>query len=115
MSKLSLAAALMLAATKLQAQAQAPQVFGPEHITDVYRVSLDRDALLLESINDVIKAKNIRDSQVIISSGSLQDCTHHVVASTAAKPQNENTPVKGPSAIPSQSGSSADAEARIHI
>jgi hypothetical protein len=34
MSKLLLASALILAATKLQAQAPAPQVFGPVHISD---------------------------------------------------------------------------------
>jgi uncharacterized protein len=115
MSKLSLAAALILAATKFQAQAPAPQVFGPEHITDVYRVSLDRDALLLESIDDVIKAKNIRDGQVIISSGSVQDCTYHFVASTALKAQNEYRTVKGPSEILSAGGIIADGEPHIHI
>jgi uncharacterized protein len=115
MSKLSLASALVLVATKLQAHAPAPQVFGPEHITDVYRVSLDRDALLLESINDVIKAKNIRDGQVFISSGSVQDCTYHFVASTALKAQNEYRTVKGPSEILSASGIIADGEPHIHI
>lgn len=59
MSKLILASALILAGTNLQAQAAAPRVCGPDRITDVYRVSLDRGALLLESIDDVIKQKNI--------------------------------------------------------
>ncbi len=115
MSKLILASALILAATKLQAQAPAPQVFGPDRITDVYRVSLDRGALLLESIDDVLKAKNIRDGQVVISSGSVQECTYHFVASTAAKAQNEYRTVKGPSEILSASGIIADGETHIHI
>lgn len=115
MSKLLLASALILSATELQAQAPAAQVFGPDHITDVYRVSLDRGALLLESVDDVIKAKNIRDGQVILSSGSVQECTYHFVASTALKAQNEYRTVKGPSEILSGGGIIADGEPHIHI
>ena len=115
MGKLLLVSALLLGATKLRAQVPAPQVFGPDHITEVYRVSLDRGALLLESINDVIQAKGIRDSQVIISSGSVQECTYHFVASTAVKAQNEYRTVKGPSEILSGGGVIADGEPHIHI
>jgi predicted DNA-binding protein with PD1-like motif len=115
MSKLLLASALILAGTKLEAQTPAPLVFGPDHTTDVYRVSLDRGALLLESIDDVIKAKNIRDGQVVISSGSVQECTYHFVASTALKAQNEYKTVKGPSEILSGGGIIADGEPHIHI
>jgi uncharacterized protein len=115
MSKLLLAAALILAGMNLAAQAPAPHVFGPDHITDVYRVSLDRNALLLESIEDVIKAQGIRDGQVIISAGSVQDCTYHYVASTALKAQNEFRTVKGPSEILSAGGIIADGEPHIHI
>jgi predicted DNA-binding protein with PD1-like motif len=81
----------------------------------VYRVSLDRGALLLESIQDVIKAKDIRDGQVMISSGSVQECTYHYVASTALKAQNEFRTVKGPSEILSAGGIIADGEPHIHI
>ena len=115
MSKLLLASALIMAATKLQAQAPSPQVFGPDQTTEVYRVSLDRGALLLESVEDVIKAKNIRDGQVTISSGSVQECTYHFVASTALKAQNEFRTVKGPSEILSGGGIIADGEPHIHI
>src|SRR3954453_525037 len=115
MSKSFLASALILAATTLQAQTPAPQVFGPDHSTEVYRVSLDRGAPLLESIQDVIKAKNIRDGQVIISSGSVEECTYHYVASTALKAQNEYRTVKGPSEILSGGGIIADGEPHIHI
>jgi len=115
MSKFFLASALLVAATKLQAQTPAPQVFGPDYTTDVYRVSLDRGAPLLESIENVIKEKNIRDGQVIISSGSVQGCTYHYVASTAPKAQNEYRTVKGPSEILSGGGIIADGEPHIHI
>src|SRR6476659_8114026 len=114
MSKFLLASALIIAATNLQAQAPAPQVFGPDHTTDVYRVSLDRGALLLESVEDVIKAKNIRDGQVTISSGSVQECTYHFVASTALKAQNKYRTVKGPSEILSGGGIIADGEPHLH-
>ena len=115
MGRLSLASALILGATNLHAQAPAPQMFGPDHIANVYRVSLDRDALLLESINDVIRSKGIRDGEVIISAGSVQECTYHFVASTDLKAQNEYRTVKGPSEILSGGGIIADGEPHIHI
>ncbi|MBV8828628.1 MAG: DNA-binding protein [Acidobacteriaceae bacterium] len=115
MSRTVLVSVFIVAAAKLEAQAPSPQVFGPDHITNVYRVSLDRGALLLESIQDVIKEKNIRDGQVIISAGSVQECTYHYVASTALKAQNEYRTVKGPSEILSGGGIVADGEPHIHI
>jgi len=115
MTRLLLTSALMLAATELQAQGPAPEIFGPDHITGVYRVSLDRGALLLESIDDVIRSKGIRDGQVIISSGSVQECTYHFVASTALKAQNEYRTVSGPSEILSGGGIIADGEPHVHI
>lgn len=96
-------------------KAPAPEIFGPDHITDIYRVSLDRGALLLESINDVIRSKSIRDGQVIISSGSVQECTYHFVASTALKAQNEYRTVAGPSEILSGGGIIADGDPHTHI
>lgn len=115
MARLVVVSALILAATKLWAQAPAPQVFGPDHITEVYRVSLDRGALLLESINHVIQSKGVRDGQVIISSGSVDECTYHFVASTDLKAQNEYRTIKGPSEILGGGGIIADGEPHIHI
>ena len=115
MARLLLALALILAVTNLHAQAPVPQVFGPDQITGVYRVSLDRGALLLESINDVIRSKAVHDGQVIISSGSVEECTYHFVASTDLKAQNEYRTVKGPSEILSGGGIIADGEPHIHI
>lgn len=116
-SFLATAAFLILAsAADSYAQASAaPQVFGPDHITKVYRVSLDRGALLLESIKQVIKDKNIQDGQVTISSGSVQECSYHYVATVAQKPDNKYVTVKGPSEILSGSGIIADGEPHIHI
>ncbi len=115
MCKLLLASALILAATKLQGQAPELQVFGPGHIADVYQVSLGRGALLLESIDEVIKAKNVRDGQIIISAGSVHECTYHFVTSAALKAQNEYRTVKGPSEILSGGGIIADRAPHIHI
>jgi predicted DNA-binding protein with PD1-like motif len=115
MPKTLLASVLIVAAAKLQAQVPLPRVFGPDHIANVYRVSLDRGDLLLESIDDVIKEKNIRDGQVMISSGSVQECTYHHVSSLARKAQNEYKTVKGPSEILSGGGMVADGEPHIHI
>lgn len=115
MFKLLLVSPLILAAIELAAQTPAPHVFGPDQLSDVYRVSLDRGALLLESIDDVIKAKNIQDGQVIISAGSVDECTYHFVASTALKAQDEYKTVKGPSEILSGGGIIADGQPHIHI
>jgi hypothetical protein len=117
-TKIKLMAALLTGAICLYGQTGLPasvQVFEGAHIADVYRVSLDRDALLLESITDVIKAKNIADGQVIISSGSVQECTYHYVTSTALKANNEYKTVKGPSEILSGGGIIADGQPHIHI
>lgn len=56
--KFVMTAALLTTATYSYGQTagrSAVRVFGDAHITAVYRVSLDRDALVLESIMDVIE------------------------------------------------------------
>jgi hypothetical protein len=113
-----LLAALLTVATRSYGQTGVPvsvQVFDSANIADVYRISLDRDALLLESITNVIKAKKIADGQVIISSGSVQECTYHYVTSTAVKANNEYKTVKGPAEILSGGGIIADGQPHIHI
>lgn len=90
-------------------------VFGAAHVQDVYRVVLDRNALLLESILDVIQQKNIQDGQVLVTSGSVQECTYHYVTSTALKAKNEFKTVKGPFEILNAGGLIADGEPHIHI
>ena len=73
-----------------------PRVFGGAQVQEVYRVLLDRDDLLLESIIDIIKQKNIQDGEVLVSSGSVQECTYHYVATTEMKAKNAYKTVKGP-------------------
>ena len=79
--------ALLLAVVVTQA-ADMVQVFGTAHVEEVYRVLLDRDALLLESIKDVIKQKGVEDGQIFVTAGSVQECTYHYVTSIDQKPVN---------------------------
>jgi predicted DNA-binding protein with PD1-like motif len=112
------AAALLLtqpAGRAAEAKTPEPRIFGGAQIQEVYRVLLDRDALLLESIDDVIKQKNIRDGEVLVTAGSVQECTYHYVATTEMKSKNVFKTVKGPFEILNAGGIIADGEPHIHI
>lgn len=98
-----------------QAADTAPRIFGPAQVQEVYRVLLDRDALLLESILDVIKQKGVHDGHVSITAGSVQECTYHYVVSTATKPKDVFKTVKGPFEILNGGGIVADGQPHIHI
>jgi predicted DNA-binding protein with PD1-like motif len=113
----AIAAALLAQSAGLAADAgaPAPRTFGPAQIEQVYRVLLDRDALLLESIKDVIREKDIQDGQVLVTAGSVQDCTYHYVTSTASKAKDEFKTVKGPFEILNAGGIVAAGEPHIHI
>jgi len=121
--KTSIAITLLLAAFFSSASfssaqtsaATPPKIFEPAQIQAVYRVLLDRDALLLESILDVIHQKNIQDGYVMVGSGSVQTCTYHYVTSTAQKPVNAYKTVKGPFEILNAGGIVAAGEPHIHI
>ena len=93
----------------------APRVFAAAQVQEVYRVVLDRDALLLESIMDVIKQKNVQDGHVMITAGSLQECTYHYVVSTAQKPKDVYRTVKEPMEILNGGGIIADGVPHLHI
>ena len=92
-----------------------PRVFGAAQVKEVYRVVLDRDALLLESILDVIKQKDIQDGHVMVTAGSVQECTYHYVTSTETKPKDEFRTVKGNFEILNGGGIIANGEPHIHI
>jgi len=89
-----------------------PTVFGTVQVSGVYRVILDRDALLLESIRDVIKQKNVQDGQVFVTAGSVKNCTFHYVTSTA---RNAYKTVEGPVEILNAGGIIADGEPHLLI
>src|SRR5882757_5437542 len=113
----AIVAILLVLTTTIAAQTPASQatIFEPTQIQSVYRILLDRDALLLESILDVIKQKKIQDGYVLIGAGSVQTCTYHYVTSTALKPINAFKTVKGPFEILNASGIIAAGEPHIHI
>lgn len=112
---LTLFLVLLLTGAAAMAQPPAPKVFGGAKIVDVYRVVLDRDALLLESIQEVIRQKGIQEGHVSVTAGSLQECTFHYVTSTDAKPKDEFKTVKGPYEILNAGGIIAGGEPHIHI
>jgi hypothetical protein len=90
-------------------------VFGTAQVQEVYRVVLDRNSLLLESILDVIKQKNVQDGEVFVTAGSVQKCTYHYVTSTAPKSKDEYRTVEGPFEILNAGGLIAAGEPHIHI
>lgn len=95
--------------------APPPKVFGVARVSEVYRVVLDRDALLLESIIEVIQKYDVRDGEVLVTAGSVQDCPYHYVTSTAQKPVNAYRTAKGPLEILQAGGLIANGEPHIHI
>ena len=107
--------ATLLIGTPARAADPSVRTFGVAQVQEVYRILLDRDALLLESIVDVIKEKNVQDGEVLVTSGSVQECTYHYVTSTAAKPKNAYKTVKGPYEILNAGGIIAAGEPHIHI
>lgn len=71
--------------------------------------------MLLESINSVIKQKNVQDGHVMVTAGSVSECTYHYVTSTATKPVDAFKTVKGPFEILNAGGIIANGEPHIHI
>jgi predicted DNA-binding protein with PD1-like motif len=92
-----------------------PKIFAGAKVEEVYRVALDRGALLLESINEVIRQKNIQEGQVLVTAGSVEECTFHYVETTDAKPKNAVKTVKGPYELLSAGGVIAGGEPHLHI
>ena len=93
----------------------AVQTFGGAKVEEIYRMILDRDALLLESIQDAIRQKNVQDGQVMVTAGSLQECAFHYVASMDKKPRDVFKTVKGPYEILNMGGVIASGESHIHM
>ena len=98
-----------------EASAPKPKVFGPSQTQEVYRVLLDRDAFLLESVAEVIKEKQVQDGHVAVTAGSVQECTYHYVTSTANRPKDEYKTVKSPFEILGAAGIIANGEPHLHI
>lgn len=107
---------LILIAVCLSSAAAGPvTAFPSNQVRDVYRVVLDRGALLLESILAVIKQNDVQDGHVMVTAGSVSECTYHYVTSTAQKPVDTFKTVKGPFEILNAGGIIAAGEPHIHI
>lgn len=116
MRKLAAPAALLLFALSATAAAGAEfRIFEATRADEVFRVVLDRNALLLETINAVIKQKGIEDGHVTVTAGSVSECTYHYVASAAVKPVDVFKTVKGAFEILNAGGIIANGQPHIHM
>jgi predicted DNA-binding protein with PD1-like motif len=107
---------LSLALPILCAESGTPAaIFGGAQVKEVYRIRLDRDALLLESILEAIKKHDIQDGAVLTAAGSLQECTFHGVTSFAEKPVQKFTTLKEPLEILNINGIIAAGEPHLHM
>ncbi|HUP03986.1 MAG TPA: PPC domain-containing DNA-binding protein [Bryobacteraceae bacterium] len=110
---LSAAGVLPLAANAADAAPQA--VFGGAQIQEVYRIRLDRGDPLLESIEAVIKERNIQDGIVLTGVGSLETCTYHAASTLAPSAEDKYFTVKGPMELLNLDGVIAAGEPHIHM
>jgi len=94
---------------------EMPKIFGGAQMQEIYRMRLDRDDMLLESILEFIQKNNIQDGAVMTAAGSLQECTFHGVESLAAKPEQKFTTRKGPMEILNVNGVIAAGEPHLHM
>ena len=91
------------------------KVFGGAQVQEVFRLRLDRDDLVLESLLAAIKEHDIQDGAVLSAVGSVQDCTYHAVKTMAATAEDQTINVKGPTEILGANGIIAAGEPHIHI
>ena len=70
---------LALAALTPAIFAQQVRVFDGARTEEIHRIVLDRGAGLLESINGVIRDKQIADGHVMVTAGSVSECTCHII------------------------------------
>lgn len=115
MMKLGIICGVAAAGALLAQDGKLPNIYGGARIEEVYRMRLDRDDLLLESILDLIKKHDIQDGAVLTAAGSLQECTFHGVVSLAAKPEQKFTTVKEAMEILNVNGIIAAGEPHLHM
>lgn len=98
---------IAIAVLALSAIAQEPAVF-PANMSKVYRIRIDKDANLLESIQAAIKKNGIQDGAVLTAAGSLGECTFHGVGGTKQS-------IKEDMEINHLGGIIANAEPHLHV
>jgi predicted DNA-binding protein with PD1-like motif len=98
-----------------QAPGNSTKFFAGGQIQEIYRLNLDRDEGLLESIDAAIKQYDIQDGAVLTAAGSTRECTYHYVKSTAARAEDVYVTARGAAEILSATGIIAAGEPHIHI
>ncbi|MFB3777998.1 MAG: PPC domain-containing DNA-binding protein [Bryobacteraceae bacterium] len=91
------------------------KLFGGAQVQEIFRLRLDRDDLVLESVQDAIRQHDIQDGAVLTALGSVQDCTYHNVKSLAPTAEQQYTTVKGPTEILNANGIIAAGEPHLHV
>jgi predicted DNA-binding protein with PD1-like motif len=90
------------------------KVYAGAHIDEIYRVSLVRGDLVLESINQAIRQHGIQDGAVLTMAGATSECTYHYMKDSE-KDEDVIVHQKGAAEIIGASGIIANAEAHVHI
>lgn len=98
---------VLVLVTALAATAQEPAVF-PAKMTQVYRIRIDKGAMLLETISSVIQKNGIRDGAVLTAAGALGICTFHGVGGAKQT-------VTGDMEINHLGGVIADGQPHLHV
>lgn len=96
-------------------EALTSKLFGGAQVQEVFRLRLDRDDLVLESLQEAIRQHNIQDGAVLTAVGSVQECTYHNVKSFAPTAEQQFTTVKSPTEILSANGIIAAGEPHLHV
>ncbi len=89
--------------------------YGGAQIQEIYRLSLERDDLILEAINQAIHEHNIQDGAVLTTVGATQECSYHYVKNTAIKAEDVVVNQRGAAEILNANGIIANGEPHIHI
>ena len=89
--------------------------YGGAQIQEIYRLSLERDDLILEAINQAIQKHNIQDGAVLTTVGATQECRYHYVKNTAIQAEDVVVNQKGAAEILNANGIIANREPHIHI
>ena len=92
------------------------QMFTGNTFGKVHVLRLDRGEYLLESIEDLIKSKNIRNAAVVSAIGTLDYCVMHMVMTTGLPPVEyfarwEDKPLE----VSSIDGIIADGSPHLHM
>jgi uncharacterized protein len=98
-----------------QAAGDSTKVFAGAQIQEIYRLNLDRDNGLLETINAAVKQYGIQDGAILTTVGSTQECTYHYVESTSPTAKDIFVTQKGAAEILSVTGLIAAGEPHLHI